>query len=133
MRFFLRFLEAVGVERERLWLRLHIHETADADEATRYWGGLLGFPETSFYAPAIKRHEPKTNRKNVDPNYRGCLQITVLESAELYRRIEGWAFGAMLGWVRPEVSDPVETAGGQQQLVRDLRACARGERTVAAR
>ncbi|MGC4954029.1 hypothetical protein ACLQ2P_12525 [Actinomadura citrea] len=28
---------------------------------------------------------------------RGRLQITVSKGADLYRRVEGWAYGAMLG------------------------------------
>ena len=34
---------------------------------------------------------PKTVRKNVGDDYRGCLRIDVRRSTGLYRKIEGWA------------------------------------------
>jgi len=45
--------------------------------------------------PTLKRHNPKTVRKNVGDSYRGCLRINVRRSSGLYRRIEGWARAAM--------------------------------------
>lgn len=95
IRLFLRFLAVAGVERERIRLRVHIHERADVPAAEAYWSGLTGFPATSFYSSSLKKHNPKTVRKNIDEDYHGCLIITVLQSAELYRKIEGWAQGAM--------------------------------------
>jgi hypothetical protein len=96
-RLFSRFLAAVDVETERRVYRLHIHETADLDAATRYWAAVLNVPAERFAKPVIKRHKPKTNRKNLRDEYRGCLQITVHDSAELYRRIEGWVTGTIVG------------------------------------
>lgn len=95
--FFLRFLRVAGIPEAHLRFRLHIHETADLADATRYWADLAGTPTESFQKPVIKRHNPKTKRRNLVDEYRGCLHITVLQSADLYRRIEGWAYGAMLG------------------------------------
>jgi hypothetical protein len=43
----------------------------------------------------VKRHNPKTVRKNVGDTYHGCLRIDVRRSADLYRRIEGWAEAIM--------------------------------------
>ncbi|MEU8345400.1 helix-turn-helix domain-containing protein [Spirillospora sp. NPDC048832] len=94
---FMRFLRTAGVSRERLRFRLHIHETADLDAASEWWAELVGCPAEAFQKPVIKRHNPKTVRKNLVDAYRGCLQISVTKSADLYRRIEGWAYGAMLG------------------------------------
>lgn len=117
---FLRFLDAAGVEPARLRFRLHIHETADVEGATRYWADLVGVDPGAFLKPTIKRHRPKTNRRNVAEEYRGCLHLRVLDSAELYRRIEGWAFGAMLGRVRAE--EPAPPAGPTRtELPRRLR------------
>ncbi len=42
----------------------------------------------------LKRHNPLTIRKNVGADYHGCLIITVSQSADLYRKIEGWVRGA---------------------------------------
>ncbi|WP_067456006.1 hypothetical protein [Actinomadura macra] len=94
---FLHFLDVAGVSLERLRLRLHIHETADREAATEYWSALAGITADRFQKPVIKRHKPKTLRKNTSVGYRGCLEVRVLDSADLYRRIEGWAHGAILG------------------------------------
>lgn len=94
---FLRFLRVAGVSAGRIQYRLHIHETADLARATAYWADLADVPTDWFRKPVIKRHKPKTNRRNLADEYKGCLLVTVRQSADLYRRIEGWAYGAMLG------------------------------------
>ncbi|MGH3326570.1 MAG: hypothetical protein ACRDPT_02010 [Streptomycetales bacterium] len=101
---FCRFLDAVAVDLGRRRYHVHIHETADLEAATTYWADLVGIPAEAFAKPVIKRHSPKTNRRNLRENYRGCLQITVLQSAELYRQIDGWATGLMLGAQRAEIA-----------------------------
>jgi len=50
---------------------------------------------TQFHTPTLKRHNPKTVRWNTGDGYHGCLRIDVRQSADLYRRIEGWARAAM--------------------------------------
>jgi hypothetical protein len=45
----------------------------------------------------LKKHNPKTARKNTGNNYHGCLRIDVHRSAEFYRKIEGWASAAITG------------------------------------
>jgi len=95
--FFLRFLDTAGIPRDDLIFRMHIHETADMEAAHRFWQDLTGAQPNQFRRPVLKRHKPKTVRKNVGEGYRGCLQIDARRSSELYRRIEGWAAAAMLG------------------------------------
>ncbi|MBE1534060.1 hypothetical protein [Actinomadura algeriensis] len=95
--FFCRFLDVAGVEPGQMRYRLHIHETADVTEATKWWADLVDVAAETFMKPVIKRHRAKTNRKNLVDEYHGCLQINVNQGADLYRRIEGWAYGAMLG------------------------------------
>ena len=41
----------------------------------------------------IKRHNPKTVRKNSGDDYHGCLIVYVRRSTELYRQIAGWWAG----------------------------------------
>ncbi|MEU1080351.1 hypothetical protein ABZ368_08885 [Streptomyces sp. NPDC005908] len=38
----------------------------------------------------IKKHNPRTDRKNTGVTYKGCLRVDVRNGADLYRRIEGW-------------------------------------------
>ena len=93
--FFLRFLAVAGVTSERLICRVHIHESADVAAAQRYWQGVTGLADDQFREPTLKRHNPKTIRKNTGDDYHGCLVINVRQSARLYRQIEGWAHAAM--------------------------------------
>jgi hypothetical protein len=95
IRFFLRFLDAAGVPRSDLVFCVHIHETADAAVAQRFWLEVTGASPEQFQKPALKRHSLKTNRKNVGADYHGCLRIIVHRSSALYRKIEGWASAAM--------------------------------------
>lgn len=97
IRFFLSFLDATGTPRTDLSFRVYIHESADAEAAQRFWMDVTGAPSDRFRTPTIKRHNPKTVRKNVGDDYHGCLRIDVHHSADLYRQIEGWAAASMAG------------------------------------
>jgi hypothetical protein len=94
---FLAWLDLLGVERDRRRFRVMIHESADVAAAERYWAGLVGVDAASFSRTTLKKHNPKTARKNVGEAYRGCLVVSVLRSADLYRRIEGTWYGIVLG------------------------------------
>ena len=87
---YLAWLGLLGVVRDRLTYRVMIHLTADVEGAKRYWADLAGVDPSTFQKTTIKKHNPKTVRKNVGDDYRGCLVIRVSQGAELYRRIEGW-------------------------------------------
>lgn len=88
--FFLRFLETAGISRADLVLRVYIHQNADAEAAQLFWLKLTGTHPDQFRRPTLKRHNPKTLRKNVGEDYHGCLRIDVRRSGQLYRKIEGW-------------------------------------------
>ncbi|MFB6550210.1 hypothetical protein [Streptomyces sp. NPDC056405] len=94
---FIAWLDLLKVERERLRFRVMIHENADVTAAEQYWASLVGAESTCFGKTTLKKHNPKTVRKNVGDHYRGCLVIGVVRSADLYRRIEGWWNGIVLG------------------------------------
>ncbi|MER6421808.1 hypothetical protein [Streptomyces sp. NPDC001137] len=91
--FFMRWLDVLGVERERLRFRVSIHESANTTEAEEFWAALVGVEPSTFQTATLKKHNPKTNRKNTSEAYRGCLIIYVLQSADLYRRMEGAWYG----------------------------------------
>lgn len=92
---FLRWLELVGVPRSRLTFQVQIHERADVVAAERFWLSITAVPRTQFRRTILKRHNPKTVRKNTGHRYVGCLRISVQRSTELYRRIVGWYEGIM--------------------------------------
>lgn len=90
---YLAWLRLLGVKDEDLRFAVMIHETADIAAAERYWVALTGVPGEQFLKTTLKRHNPKTTRKNTGESYHGCLAVRVLQSAGLYRRIEGWWCG----------------------------------------
>ncbi|KOU57812.1 hypothetical protein ADK57_37795 [Streptomyces sp. MMG1533] len=91
--FFLRWLDVLSVERERLRFRVSIHESADVTGAEEFWAGLVGVETSAFQKATLKKHNPKTNRKNTSEAYRGYLIVYVTKSADLYRRMEGAWYG----------------------------------------
>jgi transcriptional regulator with XRE-family HTH domain len=93
IRVYLAWLDLLGVSRERLRFRVLIHESADVDAAHRHWADIAGVEASAFAKPTLKKHNPKTVRKNTGDDYHGCLVVTVARSAELYNRIEGWWSG----------------------------------------
>jgi transcriptional regulator with XRE-family HTH domain len=107
--FFMRFLATVGVERNDLAFCVHIHETADVEAAQRFWQEVTGAQPSQFKKPTLKRHNPKTNRKNVGEGYHGCLKVYVLRSNALYRKIEGWAAAAMASNLRSRLGVKTRT------------------------
>ncbi|MGW4703236.1 hypothetical protein [Streptomyces sp. NPDC004285] len=90
---YLRWLDLLGVAPDRLRFRVSIHESAQVAEAERFWAELAGVDRSTFQKATLKRHNPRTVRKNTAESYRGCLVIYVTGSAELYRRTEGAWYG----------------------------------------
>jgi hypothetical protein len=90
IRVYLAWLDLLGVKAGRLCYRVMIHESADVTAAERYWADLVRIDAASLQKTTLKKHNPKTVRKNVGAEYRGCLVVRVSQGAELYRRIEGW-------------------------------------------
>ncbi|MET9429923.1 MULTISPECIES: hypothetical protein [unclassified Streptomyces] len=90
---YLRWLALLEVPRERMRFRLSIHESADIAEAEEFWADLVGVDASTFQRATLKKHNPRTTRKNTTDAYRGCLVIYVTKSADLYRRMEGAWYG----------------------------------------
>jgi hypothetical protein len=99
IKFFLRFLGVAGVGPERLIFRVYIHESADVEAAQRFWLDTTQADPAQFRRPTLKRHNPRTVRKNTAESYHGCLRIDVLRGAQLYRQIEGWVRAVVLAEV----------------------------------
>jgi transcriptional regulator with XRE-family HTH domain len=109
--FFLRFLDTAGISRDQLIFRVCIHESADVSAAQRFWLDVTQAQPAQFRRPLLKRHNPKTVRKNTGDDYHGCLRIDVRRSSGLYRQIEGWAAAAMATPGQPgEASGPMTMA-----------------------
>ncbi|MBV1945660.1 hypothetical protein [Streptomyces sp. BV129] len=90
IRTYLAWLDLLGVDRERLGFRVLIHESADVTAAQRFWAEVAGVDVSVFARPTLKRHNPRTVRRNTGAGYHGCLVVAVSRSADLYNRVEGW-------------------------------------------
>jgi len=95
IRLFLRFLDTAGVSRSDLAFTVCIHETGDVAAAQQFWLEVTEANSEQFNKTSLKRHNPKTTRKNVGEDYHGCLRIAVHQSSALLRKIEGWAQAIM--------------------------------------
>ena len=87
---FLAWLDLLGVPEEDRRYRLNIHESADVGSQERWWSDALQVPLASFGRATLKKHNPKTVRRNTGDGYHGCLVISVAKSGRLYYAIEGW-------------------------------------------
>ncbi|WP_121709333.1 hypothetical protein [Streptomyces sp. E5N91] len=90
---FLRWLDLLEVTRDRLTVRVSIHESADVKAAEEFWSAATGIDVSAFSRATLKKHNPRTTRKNTGNSYHGCLMIYVCKSADLYRRMEGAWYG----------------------------------------
>jgi hypothetical protein len=104
IRLFLAWLQLLGIGPERRSFRVSIHESADVEAAVTYGAGVVGVPASQFQSPSLKRHNPRTVRKNVGANYHGCLVVTVRRSTELGRQIAGWFNGIVAALPDPAPS-----------------------------
>jgi hypothetical protein len=95
IRLFSRWLDLLGVDHARRRYRVSIHESADVAAAERYWRSVIGLPAVEFSPATLKRHNPKTSRKRTGDDYHGCLAVAVLQSADLYRAVDGWWRGIL--------------------------------------
>ncbi|MET8221414.1 hypothetical protein [Streptomyces hirsutus] len=90
---FLAWLDLLEADPASLRFAVQIHETADVAAAEKFWADHVGISTTDLMKTTLKRHNPRTNRKNTTDDYRGCLRVDVRKGADLYRRIEGWWCG----------------------------------------
>ena len=93
---YLAWLDLLAVDRAQLRFRVQIHESADVEAAEGFWAQLVGVSVDSLQRSTLKKHNPRTVRRNIGADYKGCLVIKVLGGADLYRRIEGWWSGLVV-------------------------------------
>lgn len=97
IRVWMEFLFRRGYGFDRLRFAVSIHESADVTGAEQFWAEVVGVPASAFDKPSLKRHNPKTVRKNIGEAYVGCLIVRVLQGRLLYQEIEGIWRGIVLG------------------------------------
>lgn len=66
LQFFIQWLEAQGISRARLRIRLHLYTNMDIEKETRFWADVLGLSLSAFRKPYIKQSSADKRR-----NYKG--------------------------------------------------------------
>lgn len=82
--------ECCKIEDNRICYRIYIHEKADILRAKEFWSNLLDSNISKFH---LKKHNPKTVRKNTLNEYYGLLRMDISRSTDLNRKIKGWIHG----------------------------------------
>lgn len=87
------------IPKSEISFRIHVHENHEyrIDEIIKYWTSIIRFSKPVFQKPVFKRHTFKSNRRNVNANYQGLLEVRAYKSSRLVRRIEGWTMGIVDG------------------------------------
>lgn len=93
----LAYLDDIGFPTAHRCFSLSIHESADVDAAHAWWSEVVGVPVADFRRASLKRHNPKTVRKNTEEAYVGCIVVRLVQCRTLYQRIEGVWQGIMGG------------------------------------
>jgi hypothetical protein len=91
--FFLKWLKnTFSVGNSELVYELYIHETANIENAQKYWSNLLSIPEKKIRT-YFKKSKIRTTRKNTGDSYHGLITVKVNKSSNLNRMIDGWTEG----------------------------------------
>ena len=93
IKLFLSWLTRImKVSRNDIKFEIYIHKNSknDINMVKRYWSKITSFPEDNFSKVRFKKHNIKTNRKNVGSSYYGGLRIIVRASSTMVRQITGW-------------------------------------------
>jgi len=96
IKFFIVWLrEYLNISSEDFKFGIYIHENNKyrIDEVIRYWSKVTSFPKKKFDYVYYKKHNVKTNRKNVGEDYFGVLRVSIRKSIDLNRKIAGWMTG----------------------------------------
>lgn len=82
----------IGANDQEISLTIHLHRDylSRYEDIERYWLEVTKLPRSLVTKPVIKKHNPKTLRKNKGLQYRGLVSIYVRRSTILNRRISGW-------------------------------------------
>jgi hypothetical protein len=72
---------------------IHENHRGKKDDFINYWSKTLGYPVSKFDRIYYKKHNLKTNRKNIRDKYHGQMAIMVKKSTDLNRKITGWIEG----------------------------------------
>lgn len=90
---FLKWLiVACEITKENIYFQIYIHENSrnNLNKVRSFWSKTTGFSIDCFQKIYFKKHQIKTNRKNIEDLYFGLIRVKVKSSSSLQRKISGW-------------------------------------------
>lgn len=90
---FLKWLMVVcEIPKENIYFQIYIHENSknNLNKVRDFWSKTIGFSRECFQNIYFKKHQIKTNRKNIEDLYFGLIRVKVKSSSGLQRKISGW-------------------------------------------
>ncbi len=88
-------ISILKIPEDQLKFEIYIHKNEEyrVREVLQFWSRELGVLTDRLMTVRYKRHDTKTNRKNVGILYNGLVRVKVMSSSSLVRYLEGWAQG----------------------------------------
>jgi hypothetical protein len=96
VRFFVKWIEKTfKIDKSDLVFDIYIHKNYEneIDRFKRFWSKVLGIFDENLFRVYYKKHNFKTNRKNIGNVYNGSLRVRVRSSSSKVRQINGWVMG----------------------------------------
>jgi hypothetical protein len=81
IRLFIRFLSALGIKKDKIRVRIHVHDKEDVEYATRLWMKNTGLTREQFNKPLIKKRNHRVAKKDLTLDlrfYNSMLQHLLL-------------------------------------------------------
>lgn len=95
IRLFMLWLRKIAkVKDDEMTITIHLHKNHihRYEQVKDFWLSVTGLTEDVLTKPVIKKHNPKTVRKNASEEYQGLVSIYVRKSVVLNRKIFGWVY-----------------------------------------
>jgi hypothetical protein len=69
-------MNVAGIATDQMIFRVYVHESADTSAAERFWREVTHAHADRFRRPTLKRHNPRTVRRNVGATITGAFALT---------------------------------------------------------
>lgn len=63
IRIFIKFLSALGIKKDEIGARVHVHDKKDVEHATQLWMENVGLTRKQFKKPLMKKRGRKVNKR----------------------------------------------------------------------
>jgi len=91
--FYVWLTKICHVKKDDIYFEIYLHEGCDVEKIKKFWSRILKVAKSNFIKIRYKPNKFKTYRKNTGNEYHGLVRILVRNSANLNRKIMGWAEG----------------------------------------